>query len=200
MARRSRLFRSLQPLLIMALRPPLHRLMARQWHDDQEACREVQTCTLLPFLIFPSDSTHREAAAGRRRKVKPVLACTSTRRRSSIIRRQRARTGLSWRSRAAGLCLGQGRRDDQTHLSHYGPGTCSSRIISEPRPPPEAKALAVEGCDRAAQDAGVPCQRLRMHRDRAYTGNRMGWGTLTPGREARCLATLMRVRVPSGTL
>ena len=40
-----------------------------------------------------------------------------------------------------------------------------------------------------------------MHRDRACAGNRTGWGTSAPGREARFpnLATLMRVRLPSGT-
>ncbi len=64
---------------------------------------EMRARARLARLIFPSASTHREAAAGRRRRCKPVFACTRAGRRSSLIGRQRSPTGLSRRSRSAGL-------------------------------------------------------------------------------------------------
>lgn len=64
-------------------------------------------------------STHREAAAGRRRRGKPVFACTLAGRRSSAIGRQGSETGLSRRSRSAGLCLGRWQKGcAETYLSH----------------------------------------------------------------------------------
>ncbi len=112
-------------------------------------------------------STHREAAAGRRRRGKPVFACTLAARRSSAIGRQGSQTGLSRRSRSAGLCLGRWQKGCAgTYLSHSGPASPTSRHPGAGGPRRRHSDQAVSARSTIARARSSPdrcarsCQRM----------------------------------------
>jgi hypothetical protein len=90
------------------------------------------------LLSIPCAVGHPEGAAGRRRRVKPVFTCPCRRRLPRISATQRAETGLTRRSRSAGLRLADGERDGQP----LPPAPLADRnpfsAIPEPGAPPEA--------------------------------------------------------------